>query len=331
MALIIMYPSALEYWLEEKGIPYSISSKTVLNRDYSMESLLENCSRKEVSSLLEYLNFSMPVHVGIPAGIRRYNTDKVIAHRLPAQLAPESFIQVADSIYLSSPEMCFLQAAVGIPLEDLVNLACDLCAIYVKDPYESLGQRRREVVTTTESIADFLDKAGGCHGVKNAKRAIQYALNRSNSPVESKLATIAMLPISSGGYGLIRPELNYDVPLSKDGTEYLKQKTCCCDMVWPEQRIVLEYDSNLSHMDVLQIYKDKRRSTALSFSDYKTISVTADQVQSFRTIEGLFLKIRNALNMRTHPERMEKYFEKRWDVVHHIMLDYKNALFVKNK
>ena len=320
--MIITYPSALEFWLDDKGIPYSVSSRMLPEPITRNDLTKENHSRKQITEALAYLNFNNPVHVCIPDGIPRYNTAQVIAHRLPAHLPPNSFIHITDDIYISSPELCFLLAAREMTPDELVYLACNLCAIYVKDPYDQYGQRHRDPIASVESIKKYLNKCTRVRGVQDAKKAIQYALNCSNSPRESQLATVGVLPQSYGGYGIYRPDLNLDLNLSKNGAEFLRRKTICCDMIWKKQRIVLEYDSNLSHMNAPQVYKDKRRSTALSFSNYKTISITDEQLQSFRSIEELFLNVRNALGMRTYMDRMDKYLEKRRDVVQRIILDH---------
>ena len=155
--------------------------------------------------------------------------------------------------------------------------------------------------------------------VQKAKLAIRYALDHSNSPMESNLATLALLPWRYGGYNLKAPKLNLDVNLSETGAEHLGRETICCDMVWIEEKVVLEYDSNLAHLSPDQHAKDKKRITALSLSGYQVISVTANEVRSFRAVEELFLRVRRALGMKTNPERVETNFEQRYDVVHDIM------------
>ncbi len=279
----------------------------------------ETYKRAEFMRTLDFLNFKTPVHIAVPGKIFRNNTETLAFHRLPANMPENSFIRIDESMYIASPEYCFLQAANEMTLQDAVTLACDLCAIYIKDKYEEYGQRRREIITSTEQISGYLDHAKNIHGINKAKRAITYALNRANSPMESRLATIIMLPLFCGGYGLIKPELNKDVLLSENGAAHLGRPVCCCDMVWEKQKIVLEYDSNLSHLSIKQHYKDKKRATALGLSDYKVIQITAADVQSFRPIENLFFMIRNALGQRTFPDRWDKYYDKRWKVVRNVM------------
>lgn len=326
MALIITYPSAIQFWLYEEGVPYSVRSTSYMEPVSNDVLQDESFKRKDMCEMLAQLNFEAPLHVVVPDGFRRNSDDQFAIHRIPAYLPPNSFIRIADFLYIARPELCFLQAANELPLHEAVMLANDLCAMYVIDPYEPFGMRSREIITTTESIASYLEKAGGLRGINKAKRAIAYSLNRSNSPKETELAVIAMLPLSCGGYGLLKPELNMFVPMSADGAEHLGSQSCCCDMVWMEKKIVLEYDSTLTHLSVQQHFKDKRRFTALGFSGFQTISVTAENVKSFGAIEDLFLRIRHALGMRTDMRQWQATLEKRREVVQSVILD-KNKQF----
>ena len=121
----IVYPSALEYWLKEKGIPYQYwnTGKTA-----NMKT-----GRASITETVKQLTFTPPVHVAVPRKTNRHNTSIVTFHTLPRHLPENSFIQITDSILISSPEMCFLQSAWILPFHMLVKLACELCAIYVFD------------------------------------------------------------------------------------------------------------------------------------------------------------------------------------------------------
>ena len=320
MATIITYPSALEYWLKENGIPYhfhfDIDSSKVRNKEV-LESVT---SRKDIICAAERLNFLEPVHVAVSDYIKRASTETVVFHKLPECLPEFSFFKISQSIYIECPELCFVQAASFLSFHELVLLANELCAIYIKDDVEEYGQRKRTPVTTTKKIAGYIDKAKYIHGLQKAKTAVRYALDRSNSPMESRLAVTAMLPFYRGGYGLIKPQLNFDIRLNKEAAEYLGRENCCCDMVWNKKKIAVEYDSNMTHLEIQQHFKDKKRATALTISGYKVISLTAEQFKNFGNIETMFLRIRNILGMRTHKERLDMYMEQRRKVVNDILL-----------
>ena len=310
----IVYPSALEYWLNEKGLPYRYwdVGKPIPPKE-------KKTGRTGITEMVKQLNFSTPMHVAVPKGICRNKTEIITYHMIPKGLPDNSFIRITNDIFISSPEMCFMQAALVLPTHQLVKLANELCAIYVFDPYEDYGQRNREQITTVLNIRDYLQQSKGLKGRSKALQAIQYACDRANSPMEVNLATIAALPLCHGGFGLGDFALNYDVALSDEGASHLGRSVCCCDMVWPEKKVVLEYDSNLSHLSPQQHAKDKARITALSLSGYKVISVTAVDIHSYGKIEDLFQTLRHALGLRTNIAHWQKYSDKRSSVVHSIM------------
>lgn len=309
MAIRIVYPSAQEYWLEEKGFPPGC--KEWLQK--------EIVGRESIRQTVSKLAFKNPIHLAVLRTQCRAEITNIVFHSLTKKLPQHSFVPISKSVYISSPELCFLQAARCLPIHQLVQLGCNLCAMFVLDPYEDYWQRKRTPITTTENIKDYLEEAKTIKGRNNARIAIKYVLDNSNSPMETNLATIAMLPWKYGGYGWKKPGLNYEVELSESGAEHLGRKTCCCDMVWLEEKVVLEYDSNLAHLTADQHMRDKKRSTALSLSGYTIISVTAQDLKNFRTIEELFLRVRKVLGMRTDLRYVEANFEKRYEVVHDIM------------
>ena len=311
MSVRIVYPSALEYWLKEKGVPHGVN--------VFPEGTALPVGRKGVRQQVNELSFKKPVHIAVPKIMNRVKSDEIIYHVMSKRVSPESFQKVAEGVFISSPELCFLQAAAELPIHQLVQLANNLCAMYILDPYEDYGQRRREPITSVDDIRKYLQGIHRFLNIQNAKVAIRYALDHSNSPMESNLATLALLPWRYGGYNLKAPKLNLDVNLSETGAEHLGRETICCDMVWVDEKVVLEYDSNLAHLSPDQHAKDKKRITALSLSGYQVISVTANEVRSFRAVEELFLRVRKALGMKTNPERVETNFEQRYDVVHDIM------------
>jgi len=319
MKVYITYPTALEYWLYERGFRVAQSLKK--------SDQIEITGRKSLSEIVNWFNFKDPVHIAVNAGICRKSKKGLVFHLIPKDLPQGSFIRISKDIYIACPELCFLLAAGDLTFHKLVLLANNLCAQYVQDETEDFGQRHREPVTSTELIGTYLESARGIKYVNAAKRAIKYALDNSNSPMESKLALLAMLPLSSGGYGIKKPELNYKMLLSKKGPKYLRQDSIRCDMIWKEEKVALEYDSNLAHLSTWQHSIDKARISELSSMNFQIISVTSDKIKSFSSVEELFLSVKKSLKMHPRRDRMKKYFEKRWDVVHDIMLrDIENML-----
>ena len=50
---------------------------------------------------------------------------------------------------------------------------------------------------------------------------------------------------------------------------------------------LLEYDSNLTHLQIRQHFLDKKRGTALTLSGFKVSSLTAEQAGQFHVVHKI--------------------------------------------
>ena len=289
MSTTIVYPSAAEYWL----------------------------SHPLKSSVNE---FSKPLHVMVPDLDSRRYLKGFSYHLQPKNLPESSFIKLNPLLSICSPELCYLQAALSIKsLPKLVCFANDLCAIYVKDNSIQYQQRQRESITSTAEIRHYLESVTGVHGIKQARKAIRYSVDRSNSPMESKLAVLCRLPFRLGGYSLPEPKMNYEITLSADASRHLLRESIKCDMVWPERKVALEYESNLTHLSVAQHGYDKSRATALQLSGYRVVYVTSQDLKNFQTVEKVFQMLRNTLGLRRNKDVLAKNIDVRRQAVSELL------------
>ena len=301
----ITYPTAKEFWLKNdiNDSLTPITSRQINHADTTESQLLDFSSRHHLK---------LPVHIMVPDASSRHSFGSAIhAHIIPKGIAKMSFIEDEDSIFIVCPELCFLLAAKELTIPELAVFATNLCAMYKINPSEALGQAPRIPITNIEKMKQYLEMSRNVAGIKNARMAIQYALDNSNSPMESRVAILFILPFYHGGYALLRPVLNYNVTLSADGKKTLGRDFCCCDMVWPEQKVVVEYDSNLVHLNKAQFNYDKRKAAALQLSGYTVINVTHENLKNFRAIEALGYLMRKVLHMWPMTDRLEKYRDKR--------------------
>lgn len=332
MNIVLTYPSALDYWLTCKNTgplshcnmrPSNIAAKkSNTNTFESSITVPDPFSRRQIIDDLEGLGLKRPFHIAVSDRSSRDHGKDFACHLLPKELPSGSFVKLSESIYIICPELCYILAAKDMLVAEAAVTACDLCAIYARKESEKFGQISRAPVTTVKKISAYLKVSKGIPGLYKARIAISYALDRSNSPIESKLAVIAVLPCMHGGYGLPHPKLNAYISLSVSGVSILKRKQCCCDMLWTEQRVVAEYDSDLAHNSVNQMRYDKRRSTALLASDYLVIHITRDSFRNFNTVEDLFQLIRKSLHMRSNKPKLEKYKDVRYEVIKRFFLTF---------
>ena len=317
MIKAITYPSALKYWLYED---YPVLNAGIAPALSSNERQDKGAVPKQYLEAAAMAGLNLPLHVMVPkASVRIHNNSDLYCHVLSSKLPSGSFVDLGNGVRIISPELCFLLAAQALTFAQLVLLGCDLCAIYARDPGEIAGQRRREPVTTAADINNYLQKVKKVDGINKARQAAKYILDRSNSPRESILAVLMNLPISRGGYRLLEPNLNYDVGLNEAGARMLGRPSCCCDFVWSEQKVVAEYDSNATHLEVDQHYKDKRRFNALILSGQTVISITNEHFASLKQLDELFRLLRKTLGMRAEKEAFEKYKRLRMQVVRELL------------
>lgn len=268
-----------------------------------------------VSNLAADYGLPLPIQVMVCRASLRFQSTEMHCCVRPKRLPDKSFIRLDQTVFISSPELCIIQVASDMPLEKLIETINNLCAIYVPNPSAPYLQSSREPLTSVKAIAAFTQKAPNLNGIKKVRQAVQYALDRSNSPMESKLAVLCVLPLSLGGYGLPRPRLNEEVRLSAQAESLYHMKSVCCDFVWSEQKIIVEYDSNLSHLDPRQHAFDKQRRNALEMSGYKVISLTANDIRNYIAVDKTFRMIRKELGLRAENKTLEKYLLRRYDTV----------------
>ena len=322
MIIPIVGPSALEFWLS--GVA-RIDADHLSAPNRKLISLPENyetsCLHDDLCSLAEKYGLSLPLHVMVNKPNSRRHGRYCRTYLRPKKLPGDSFIPLSDSVYISSPELCFLQVTQVFPLSKLIEIANDLCALYLLDKTALMGQIARIPLVQANDIKEYLCRVKDFPGVKLARQAISYALDCSGSPMESKLSAVAMPPLSQGGYALLRPKLNLDISLTDEAASFLGRDTCCCDLVWEDQKVVVEYDSNLTHLSQNQHAYDKRKATALSMSGYRGFYITAANLRSFQDIEITFRNLRKILGQRAYNDIFKKYESRRREAVRKIMYE----------
>lgn len=323
MIIPIINDSALEYWLDgtDKN-EFAMKTNVDLSPRFSF-----TISKQLSENLVREYHLSAPINLMVPKAKKRRANSAYHLFPYPSSLPLKSFVELTDhygeTILVSSPEYCFLYAASKLPFHEVVRIGCLLCAMYIFDNTETMQQRSRIPVTTTRKIQKYLQTAQGMQGIKVARAAIRYVVDNCNSPTEVSLAVLACLPFSRGGYALEPPSMNELIPLSSAAKRQTNIKKIHGDMVWASHKLVVEYDSNLSHLHREQHEYDKRRASAIILSGYRLINLTAGQLSSFSTVDETFIMLRHVLGMRKMSEQMKQYEDLRWEVVHEIMLKKK--------
>ena len=316
----IIYPTAAQFWLNP-NLKYDYPDLSerkwkYVNLPRRYNSLTSNAAAQCIAKELQ---LQYPVHILSQNMKQRCTKELFVCRCRQLQFPPKSFIKCGEaaadknvaSLYMASPELCFLEAAHYLTLIDLIQFGFDLCAMYAVDEESELGQVRRTPITTPKLINEYLENAAGFYGIKNARRAARFVLGNSNSPMETKLAMIMELPFSMGGFGLPKPELNYPIKLDSEGKKLLGFDTVKADIVWPEHKVAVEYNSNLCHLEPQQLTVDANRQTALAQVGYKVINITAGNMNFVTNIESIMASTRRLLGLRKEKDNLKKYAEKR--------------------
>ena len=248
---------------------------------------------------------SSPLYLLVPQAGRRRSVNHV-RQRLCRTLLPErSFLRLGNKVYVPTPELTFLLMAHYLELHQLIVLGMELCGFYrlvgaaTQSPLTSnrtlYGQTP---LTTPHRIASLLDRASGVTGLPLAKRALSYLATGSASPMETALYLLLCLPRKLGGYGLPHPQLNARRQVTPRAGSFTLSKTLVPDLLWPDARLDLEYDSEEFHASEDALQRGARRALALRAMGVEVVSVTKEVVYDETAFDALARMVARAVGAR---------------------------------
>lgn len=317
--MFILFPSAFEFWMHVDSNDFS---------EY-IDSSLGDCAYDldAAEYLIQNYHISKPVHIGVRYSYYRGGSPDYVSHVLPKNIPVNSFVKIRKDLYVCRPELCFLLACSKGTIAENVKIANDLCSAFCIDTNSRFGFSRRKPITSVDMICNYLSKSKSAYGVQMAITAIKYAVDNAYSPFESKIAAIGFLPLRYGGAGLPKATLNYEVRLSPNAAKHLGRDYCCCDFVWPKLRVILEYDSNASHLEEDQHAYDKGKATALNESGYLLITATYKDFQNYIAVCNLFLMLRTNLKMKNRKDRIVATNDRRYEVFKQLFRSNKKYIY----
>lgn len=206
---------------------------------------------------------------------------------------------------VTSPELTLLVMAKDLTFPEMVELEFELCGSYRISPSSPDGFRTHcEALTTPSSIQRFCSHAGtGVHGVKTVRLASEYVLEGAASPRESALAALLSIRRHYGGLGLPAPELNGRLDLDSDAKNICGKDHLLIDLLWREQGVGVEYDSDAFHMyvDPKKVESDKRRVNAALRMGVQLFSMTNAQLMDPYRFRSFAQTVAKALGVRLRP------------------------------
>lgn len=264
---------------------------------------LEDCPM--TSSQLRELNLdngrfgSDPIHLAAPSQSLRI-AKRSYRYTVRSGLLPETaFRQVEPGICIASPEYCLLQASKVLSRFQLLELCMELCGKYALANESDRGFVSREFsLASVNSIQRFLSQMKGEPGVQALQKMLPYALDGSRSPMETRTYILMCLPKKLGGYGLPRPAMNHRIELTSEEQLVAKRRYFECDMCWPDQKIVLEYDGDANHSARDDRDRDSVKRNILLSNGFTVFTVTSRQVINEQVFDNLVCEVSKQLGFR---------------------------------
>ncbi len=250
-----------------------------------------------------------PISLLVSKETNRRRSRNLSPHIWSEKHPSRSFYKITEDLYISTPEAVFFQLGKTLSLIQLITIGYELCGSYGLSTQSDSGFLKREPRSNPRLIKRYLDKCGGFHGVKTAKRACGYIVEGSASPMESLLSMLLCLPPLLGGFGLPRPELNYPIK-TNEGVVSMRR----CDLCWPSRQFALEYDSDAFHSGESKLHFDSSRRSTLEKAGIHVVSVTKDQVFDRGQLLGLAKIASSRLGKRLSPAPFD--FAQRQDEIY---------------
>ncbi|PZQ87442.1 MAG: hypothetical protein DI534_14635 [Leifsonia xyli] len=203
---------------------------------------------------------AFPVHVTAGSGLTRVRRPGVVGHA-----GPDAAAALRRALPVSPPALAFLECAGVLALPDLVAVGDHL----VLDPriLDPLDLRPH---LTLDELRAFLATARGRH-VRLARDAAALVRNG----VESRRETLLRLLIHEAGL----PEPQCGV-LVRDRAG---REIGWFDLVWPDRRVIAEYDGDQHRTSTHQYDRDIRRFDRATEAGYRVIRVRARGLGPDRT------------------------------------------------
>lgn len=281
--------SALAYWQSRFSQPGQIGNWRAQLPSDKLDGRTIDFER------MERLGFGPPpLHVTIADLSQRTQVAGVRCHILKGPVPKGAFMLVKPDIWVSSPELCFVQLAAELSFPAAVHLGFELCARYRINEFLDEPEPR-EPLTSARALRDFSARFGNHRGARMARIAAQYVSDHAESPKEVDLAMLLTLPRQYGGYGIPQATLNPNIVVARRKGGLSEYRG---DLVWPKAHLIVEYESNQHHTGAQRIAEDSRRRNTLQDAGWHIITVTGNQLPDEPTMDDIAGQIIRKLGIR---------------------------------
>lgn len=163
-------------------------------------------------------------------------------------------------------------------------------------------QSGQKPLCTVEELKKCATELKGLRGRRCALQALQYVCEGARSPMEAILYMFLRLPNHMGGCGFKTVSFDKRVA-TRDG-----RNIYFADLIIPEMKLILEYDSYEYHNNKKSFVQDAVRAMRLEESGYQVISVRSEQLYRLDYYKTLTQNIARRLG-KSIRIRARKFFE----------------------
>lgn len=249
----------------------------------------------------------------------RSHSRGIVFHRTRVKWPIRTFWQIDASgmeLYVTSPELTFLQLAATSDLVTVIAAGNALCSEYRYDTTARGGVANRAEDgetpwTTPKRLRSFVESHSGEPGFRRAQAALAYIYEGARSPKESGIALACGLPYRLGGYSLGTIQMNPSLMIFT-GLDYLGQRQYqerIPDVVVTAKgtdgvmrATAIDYDPWSTHGNPERIAVDMLRRNQIAMVESLThITLTTAQAENYRLFAKSMDEIRRTLRVRRGP------------------------------
>lgn len=228
----------------------------------------------------------------------------------PIASAPEEpfLVEITEGCSCVIPELFFVQQCRAHEVPALAALGMELCGSYargVAGPRPAFTRYHLPPLMTTSSLASFIGRNPRIRGSAEAKRILGYLADESASPMETALFLLITLPPDLGGYGLPKPELNAEIVIPGSASDSGKRQERFGDLVYRQERIVVEYQSERFHAQLGTTEDDEARREELEALGYTVMFITPTRIRDRERFDRFIRRLADRLGVNRPPDSPE--------------------------
>lgn len=210
---------------------------------------------------------------------------------------PERAIIFANGYWVSSPGFLFMQLCYEVDdIQKAILIGSLMCSP------DSFGN---PPLITLQALTDFVYQARHVRGRPRALDAIRYLEENFRSPMEVLLYMFFCLPYNLGGCCFRKKvKINGMVLISRSDANRLGLQSCFVrpDLLFPEDKVVIEYNGKDYHSSGQQTARDATRREILEKMGYKVIEVRAYDLYNLENFAQLCHEVASLLGREINPK-----------------------------